>query len=609
MTDPAHVTWQPDSLPPATTPFARALDAFLRDLFASQPILAGAAGFHAVDHRWGDPSEAGRAARLALAERHRAAIAAIPAADLAADEATDRGILLEQIDQLVFADAVLREEAWDPLATVAVLGSGLFAILAREYAPWSHRGAAFLARVAAIPAYLDAARGALTGLPDRPVSLVHLETAIRQLPGIGELIAEGREEADRRAAAGEAPEVAAALATAGPAALAALDAFRDALDTGIRPRAAGEGRLGPALFAEKLRHTLGSDLPPDALLARARADHAAVRAEMLRIARAIWSRWIPAEPLPAAAPGDAAAESAIVARVLDAIAAEHRRPDELIGFCQEEVARIEAFCRDHDLIGLADEPLRIVWTPLFLRAYGRAFLDAPGPLDRGEPSHFFITPPDESAGAEAVESYLREDNDRMLRLLCIHEGVPGHYLQLAWSNRSPSLVRTVFSNGMFAEGWAVYVEQVLLELGYGADDPALMLTHWKFYLRAITNAILDVETHAGSLDEAGALDLMVRLGFQEEDEARAKWLRARLTSTQLSTYYVGALEMLDLEDAARRRAARAVGADPAAVPARRIGPGPGATPGFRVRDHLEAVISHGTPPIRWVGRILEGAAS
>lgn len=598
-----------DPLPAPHTPFERALDAYLRDLFHASPILAGTAGYHLVDDRWGDPSEAGRTARLAMLAGHRRVFAGLAADALTPAERTDRDIVIEQIDQLIFGDEVLREEAWDPLVPVYTAGSALFGLLAREYAPWSFRGAAFLARVEGLPAFLDRSLAALTGLPGRPVALLHLETALRQLPGIGELVDEGAGEARRRAAAGEAPELVAPIEAAAAAAHAAIGRFRDALDREVRPRADGDGRLGPDLFARKLRHTLGSDLAPEALLARAWADHRAVRAEMLRIARAIWPAWIPGEPLPVVAVGDEDGERALVQRVLDAIAREHRRPEELIDWCREEVARIEAFCREHDVIGLAEDPLRIVWTPVFLRAYGRAFLDAPGPLDRGEPSHFFITPPDEDATPEAVESYLREDNDRMLRLLCIHEGVPGHYLQLAWSNRCPSLAKTVLGNGMFAEGWAVYVEQVLLDLGYGADDPALMLSHWKFYLRAITNTILDIETHARGLTEEGALDLMVRQAFQEEDEARAKWLRARISSTQLCTYYVGALEMFDLETEARRRAALAAGADPALVPERRIGPGPGATPGFRVRDHLEAVISHGTPAIRWVRRILAGEAA
>jgi hypothetical protein len=239
-----------------------------------------------------------------------------------------------------------------------------------------------------------------------------------------------------------------------------------------------------------------------------------------------------------------------------------------------------------------------------MRAYGRAFLESPGALDKGLSSYFWITPPDESLGPQAVESYLREDNDRMLKLLCIHEGVPGHYLQLSWSNRTPSLARAVFQNGMFAEGWAVYVTQVLIDLGYGDHEPALMLTHWKFYLRAVINTLIDIGIHTEGMTEDEALDLMVNGGFQEEDEARAKWLRARLTSTQLCTYYTGSLEMWNLEEEARRRAATGAGESAETLPTQRIVGGLGETPGFDYRAHLESVISHGTPPIKWVGRIL-----
>jgi uncharacterized protein (DUF885 family) len=282
----------------------------------------------------------------------------------------------------------------------------------------------------------------------------------------------------------------------------------------------------------------------------------------------------------------------------------HPQPDGLITFCEEEVARIERFCREGDVISLPDEPMTITWTPVFLRAYGRAFLDAPGPLDRGQRSHFWITPPDDSNGPEAVESYLREENDRALRLLCIHEGIPGHYLQLAASNRCRSLVRTVFIDGMFAEGWAVYVTQVMMDLGYAADDPAVLLNHWKMYLRAVTNAILDVETHTGGMTRDEAMALMVTRAFQEEDEATGKWLRARLTSTQLSTYFVGSQEMWDLEVASRQRVALAAGAGQEAVPPQRVAGGLGQTPGFDQRAHLEAVIGQGTPPIKWLRRIL-----
>jgi uncharacterized protein (DUF885 family) len=285
--------------------------------------------------------------------------------------------------------------------------------------------------------------------------------------------------------------------------------------------------------------------------------------------------------------------------VLDAIAERHQAPDGLLAFCEAEVDRIAAFCRDRELISLPDDPLDVAWTPVYLRATARAFLDSPGALDRGQRSLLWITPPDESLGPDAVASYLREENDASLRVLCIHEGIPGHYLQLAAANRCTSLARTVFADGMFAEGWAVYVTQVMLDAGYARDDPGFALQHWKMYLRAVANAILDVETHTADMTEEQAMALMVDGAWQEQDEARGKWLRARISSTQLSTYFVGSLEMWDLELAVRRRAAMAAGASAEDVPAMRIRGGMADSPGFDRRGHLESVIRHGTPPIKW----------
>jgi len=599
---------RPDGLPTPGDAFEAAVVELLVDLFAAYPTWGTEAGYHAVDAHWPELTGSGRLARLAMLTRHASRLGGMSEATLSADERVDRRILLEEIERLAFSEDVLRGEAWDALELVYLMGSGLFGILSRGYAPWPQRGSALLARIEGLPRLARQALEGLTGLADRPVGLLQLETAIGQLPGISELLDAALTESRARAQAGEASELVAPMEAAVDAARRALDEFGAGLDGEARERASGEGRLGPDLFARKLRLTLGSDLTPAQLRERAWADYHAVRAEMLRLARQTWPAWLPQEPLPEAVDGDTDADHAIVARVLDAIATEHQEPDGLIAFCQAEIGRIEAFCRAQEVISLPDEPLEITWTPLFLRAHARAFLDHPGPLDRGQKSHFWSTPPDPSQGPEAVESYLREENDRMLRDLCIHEGIPGHYLQLAASNRCPSLVRTVFTNGMFAEGWAVYVTQVMVDLGYGADDPGFALTHWKLYLRAVVNAILDVETHAGSMTEAEAIDLMVRGAWQEPDEARAKWLRARISSTQLSTYFVGSLEMWDLELEVRRRAAVAAGASVDAVPRQRVAGGLGSSPGFDQRSHLEAVIAHGTPAIKWCRRILLGEA-
>ena len=349
-----------------------------------------------------------------------------------------------------------------------------------------------------------------------------------------------------------------------------------------------------------MRHTMRSEtLTPTRILAGAEREFAAVRAEMIRLARAMWPVWCPG----LATPAD---DGLLVRGVLDAIAAEHPKADDLLDFCRAENARIEAFCLEHDLIGLSDEPLEIQWTPVFLRSHGGAMLLSPGPLEKGQKTFFAITPMPDAWSDEQRESNLREDNDRMLRLLTIHEVVPGHYLQGVYSNRCPSVVRAIFGSGLFHEGWAVYVTQVMMDVGYGADDPALLLTHWKFFLRSATNAIIDAKIHCEAMTEEEAVALMVDGGFQEEAEARAKFDRARLSSTQLSTYFAGSLEMWEIELEVRRRAATASG-DPrgaAAVPEPRVVGGFGETPGFTYRPHLESVISHGSPPTSLLRRIL-----
>jgi uncharacterized protein (DUF885 family) len=127
-----------------------------------------------------------------------------------------------------------------------------------------------------------------------------------------------------------------------------------------------------------------------------------------------------------------------------------------------------------------------------------------------------------------------------------------------------------------------------MDVGYGAEDPALMLVHWKFYLRAITNTMMDIAIHTGAMEREEAMTLMVEQGFQEESEASAKWDRARLSSTQLCEYFLGYTEMTDLEREARRRAGEA------------------GTP-FRWRPFLESVLAHGTPPTPVIRDILYGS--
>ncbi len=582
--------------------FAALVERFIDEALALDPVSATRIGRHDFDDRWTDLSEAGRQARLAWCERWTDELARWPDDALTHAEAVDRERLAMVIDDERFAAAEFRSERWSPMDWVYMLGSGLFALLSREFAPLGLRLASVAGRLEGIPDVVATAREQLAGLPGRPVSRFHTETAIGDFAGVVALVRSAVTTAESAAAAGEAG-VAVLLPRvrdAGSRAEAAVEALREHLRTEVLPKSEGEGRLGRDLYAKRLQRVLADpSLTPEHVLAEGERAFDAVRTEMVRIAREIWPQWRPGEVMP----DD---DGTLVRGVLDAIAEDRPTAETLLDDCRAWLERIEAFCRDTELIGLPDEPLEIDWTPAFLRSFANAMLDAPGPFDRGERTFFFVTPPDERWPQEQVDSYLREQNRRQLAILTIHEAVPGHYLQIAYGNKASSLVRSVFGDSQYAEGWAVYVTQVLIDRGFADGDPALLLAHWKYFLRAATNAILDVRTHTADLTEAEALDLMIRGGFQEEAEAVAKWKRARLSSGQLCTYFVGGLAFWDLERAVRlRRAAEAGAPDPeAVVPQQRIVGDLGETPGFNYRAHLEAVISTGKLPLPLLRRAI-----
>jgi len=581
-----------------STPFATTFAAFLEEYLAVHPTAATAIGDHRYDDRWPDTLATGRETRRRFVDDWTAAFGVLDDAMLSADERIDRELILGTLDSLRFELLELQEERWNPLDWVYLLGDGLFNLLSREFAPLAVRLASVAGRVEGLPAVLAGAREALVGTDDgRPVGRFQTEKAIEQLPGIGSLI----DEALEMAAADASPETVALrprLEAAATAAREALAAFEGHLRDVVLPRSAGEGRLGERLFAARMRHTMQSEtLTPERILTEAEREYTAVRDEMVRLARDAWASWCPGRPLPLD-------DGAIVRGVLDAVAVDHPPASELLDFCRAANVGIEDFCREHDLIGLGDEPMEIRWTPEFLRSFAGAMFIAPGVLDRGLTSFFAITPIPDDWPPERAESKLREDNARMLRLLTIHEAVPGHYLQSVYEHRATSLPRAIFASGLFAEGWAVYVTQVMIDVGYGADDAGLLLNHWKFYLRAVTNAIIDARIHTADMSEDEAVTFMVEGGFQEEAEARAKYDRARLSSTQLSTYFAGSMEMWSIELEARRRAAASVGADAAAIVAGGLPGGFGETPGFRYRPHLEAVIAHGAPPTSLLRRLL-----
>ena len=149
-----------------------------------------------------------------------------------------------------------------------------------------------------------------------------------------------------------------------------------------------------------------------------------------------------------------------------------------------------------------------------------------------------------------AESKLREYNDFTLQWLSIHEALPGHYVQAEHANNiQPErrrLLRSLYSNGAYVEGWAEYIAQVMMDEGFLDNDPRFRMVMRKIRLRVISNAILDIKMHTMNMSDQEAMDLMTRESFQTQAEAEGKLQRAKLTSTQLPTYYVGIREWFAL---------------------------------------------------------------
>jgi uncharacterized protein (DUF885 family) len=213
-----------------------------------------------------------------------------------------------------------------------------------------------------------------------------------------------------------------------------------------------------------------------------------------------------------------------------------------------------------------------------------AYCDSPGPLDRELDTFYAISPIPADWTEEQTKSFLSEYNSHMLYELSIHEAMPGHYLQIWHSNKHPSVTRAVLGSGTFVEGWACYAEDLMIEQGFGADNPLRRLTNLKMRLRSVTNAILDQGVHVEGWDEATAMKFMTQEAFQEEREAAGKWTRARVSSGQLSTYFVGWGE----HHALRKDAEAKEGAS------------------FGLKKYHDAALSHGSPPARFVRQLMFG---
>jgi uncharacterized protein (DUF885 family) len=505
--------------------FTALANRFVERYLAMHPETATALGDHRFDKSTSDFSLSGIAVEREFYRKTLAALAAVPAHRLTAANAVDLSILQNALRAQLFEIEVLEVGARDPLQYNP--SHGIYALVARDFAPLKSRLESVRARLNAVPAVLAAARQNLQNPPR-----VFTETAIQRNKGAIALIRH-----DLENFINVEPSMRAKLAPARKRAIAALESYGIWLEKELLPRSNGDFRIGREAYRQKLRFAIDSELTPETILGSAEAELRATQAAMLETALPLYRQYFPGKAV------DGVDRTTVIRAVLDKLAEVHPDSATIVDQARRSLAAATDFVRAKNLVTVPDDPVKVIVMPEFQRGFSVAYCDAAGPLEKNGTTFYAISPTPADWTAERTASFFREYNNAMLNELTVHEAMPGHYLQLIVANKSAATtrIRGLFGSGTFVEGWATYAEQIMADAGFGG--PETRMQQLKMRLRLPINAIIDQKMHAGNMSEQEAVGMMMKEGFQEDGEAAGKWRRAQLSSTQLSTYYVGNLEI------------------------------------------------------------------
>lgn len=336
-------------------------------------------------------------------------------------------------------------------------------------------------------------------------------------------------------------------------------------------------RIGKELFDQKFAYDIQSRFTAAEVYEQALKHKAELLHDMGHRAFRLYPKYFPGQKAPADT-------LALITAVINQLTLKHAPRDGFVDAVKRQIPTLVAFVNEHKLLTQdPSKPLVVRETPLYMRGSGAgASISAPGPYDKGANTYYNVEPlPADWTPAQA-ESYLREYNDYTLQILNIHEAIPGHYTQLVYANRSPSLVKSIFGNGAMVEGWAVYAERMMLESGYGRNSDEMWLMWDKWNMRSTLNAVIDHAIQTENMSETNVIAMLRREGFQEEAEARGKWLRATLSQVQLSSYFTGYTEIYALRQELKQREGTA----------------------FDLKTFNEKFLSYGSAPVKYIRKLM-----
>ena len=543
---------------------------FLNALWRIDPETAISVGKYDTAATLTIPDPATREKQLAFIDEWLRKFSAIDARQLSPKQRTDLGLLVNKLNSDRWYLTTFREFEWNP-ASYNIAGPIDF-VLNTEYAAKPQRLRTLLKRIAGVPAFYDAARNSINN-PTRE----HTRLAIDQAPGVLQILADLDKEAQASTLTSNEKDLFSLRVAAAKTAVEGYTAWLGELDQQMADTGKARSfRIGKELYEAKFGFDIQAGSTAEQTYQKALAAREQLLSNMDRISDELWPKYLANVSKPAD-------RSAKIGMMIDKLSSNHVAPKNFFAEIRRQIPLLQEWVIQKDLLTLdPKKPLVVRETPAYQRGVAGASIEAPGPYRPQDRTYYNVTPLD-GATPEQAESSLREYNHWILQVLNMHEAIPGHYAQLVYANKSPSIVKSIFGNGAMVEGWAVYSERMMLESGYGNDEPEMWLMYSKWNLRSVTNTILDYSVHVNGMTREQAIDLLTRQAFQTQSEAEEKWRRVQLTSVQLTSYFSGYSEIMELREQRRNELGTK----------------------FSLKQFHEQFLSYGSAPVRVIKELMQ----